>query len=113
MQSWFDVGAGAFQLLIVMTIAWIAVFLVSRITERRLRRKSPRRASGGSGVLGWLWDYSNPIGIGSLFAGAAYLIWAMNWGGGLGTGPTALVILLMMAGGFMIGFAPASPGKRH
>ena len=113
MLSWFDAASAAFQLLIVMTIAWVTVFLVSRVAERRLRRSGPGGRSSASGALGWLWNYSNPIGIGTLLAGAGYLVWAMNWGPGLASSPTALVILRMMAGGFLIGLAPTMPGRRR
>lgn len=113
MLSWFEAASAAFQLLVVMTIAWVAVFLVSRVAERRLRRSGPGGRAGGTGALSWLWNNSNPIGIGTLLAGAAYLIWAMNWGPGLASGPTALVIMLMTLGGFLIGFAPIIPGRRR
>ena len=81
------------------------------MVERRLRpRGRGERRGGGPGILGavaWLWDYSNVIGIPTLLLGTAYLIWTMNWGPGLDSGPTMLIVLLMMAAGCLIGFGPA------
>ena len=82
------------------------MFLVTRVVEQRLRRKRRRPGPGALAALGWLWEYSNVIGIPTLLLGTAYLIWSMNWGPGLNSGPTMLVILLMMAAGFLIGFGP-------
>ena len=109
MQSWWEGGVPALRLLLLMTLGWCAVFLVTRVVERRLRppgRGDRRRGTGVVGAVGWLWSYSNVIGIPTLLLGAAYLIWTMNWGPGLESGPTMLIILLMMAAGFLIGFGP-------
>ncbi len=106
MQSWWDTGSAAFQLLIALVLGWAAVFLVARVVEGRLRRKHVRGSGGALGALGWVWAYSNVIGIPTLVFGAGYLIWTMNWGPGLSAGPTMLIILLMAAAGFLIGFGP-------
>jgi hypothetical protein len=105
MQSWWEGGVAAFQLLVMMGLGWLIVFLVAQVVEQRVGRKRRGKGSGRS-VLGWFWNYANPIGIATLLSGAAYLIWSMTWGPGLSAGPTMLVILLMLAAGFLIGFAP-------
>jgi hypothetical protein len=105
MQAWLDAAAGAFQLLVVLIVGWFVVWFVSQLAERRLRRKGP----GGPGLmagLGWLWEYSNVIGIPTMVFGAVYLVWTLFWGPGLSAGPTMMVILLMTAAGFLIGFGP-------
>ncbi len=109
-QAWWEGGLPALRLLLLMGLAWCAVFMVARLVEWRLRGPSGGgRGHGGASVLGTaarLWEYSNVIGIPTLLLGAAYLIWAMNWGPGLEGGPTMLIILAMMAAGFLIGFGP-------
>ena len=106
MQSWFESAQAALQLVLMLVLGWTTIFLVSRVLEQRLSRKRPRRGPGALDALGWLWDYSNVIGIPTLLLGAGYLIWSMNSGPGLGTGPTMLVILLMVVAGFLVGFGP-------
>jgi len=110
MQASWEGGSAALRLLLLMGLGWCAVFAVTRLVEWRLRGPSGSgRRHGGAGVLGAvgrLWEYSNVIGIPTLLLGAAYLIWAMNWGPGLEGGPTMLVILAMMAAGFLVGFGP-------
>ena len=109
MQSWWEGGLPALRLLVLMGLGWCAVFLVARVVERRLRprgRGGRRDGPGIRSVVGWLWDYSNVIGIPTLLLGAAYLIWTMSWGPGLESGPTMLIIMLMMAAGFLVGFGP-------
>jgi hypothetical protein len=108
MQAFVDTWLAALQLTVMLVIGWVVVYLVSRVTERRLRRKS--RGGSAQGLLAttsWVWDNSNIIGIPTLLFGAAYLIWSMNWGPGLSAGPTMLVIFLMAAAGCLIGIAPA------
>lgn len=105
MQIVFESWIGALQLLLLMTIGWFMVWLVSRSVEHRLRRKD-RRAPGIVATLNLVWDYSNVIGIPTLLLGTAYLIWTMGWGPGLSSGPTALVILMMALAGLLIGFGP-------
>ena len=75
-----------------------------RDVERRLRGKSSVSAIWES--FAWLWDNSNVIGIPILVLGAVYLIWAMNYGPGLG-GPTLLIVLLMGAATALVGLAPS------
>jgi hypothetical protein len=41
-----------------------------------------------------------------LILGAAYIIWAMNYGSGLGS-ETLLILMLMAAAACLIGFAPS------
>lgn len=106
MQLWWEGSLAAAQLLLLMTIGWLTVFLASRAVEQRLTRKRHRAGPATLSALSWLWAYSNVIGIPTLLFGSAYLIWSMNWGGGLSSGPTALVVLLMMVAGFLIGFGP-------
>jgi hypothetical protein len=105
MQTVLDAWAAGLQLLVLMIVGWCTVFVVSRTVEQRLRRKG-RRSPGIVATLGWVWDYSNAIGILTLLLGTAYLIWAMSWGPGLSAGPTALVILTMALAGLLIGFGP-------
>jgi len=107
MQPLFGGGAAACQLLLMLAIGSLAVFMVSRVLEQRMGRKKPSRGPSALDALGWLWDYSNLIGIPVLLAGAAYLLWSLNWGPGLSTGPTMLVVLLMMVAAFLIGFGPS------
>ena len=107
MQGWFDSAQAALRLLLMLVLGWTAIFLVTRILEQRLDRKRPRRGPSSLDALGWLWSYSNVIGIPTLILGAAYLIWSMNSGTGLGGGPTMLVILLMTGAGFLVGFGPS------
>jgi hypothetical protein len=103
MQGVFDSAAAAFTLLIILIIGWLTVLLVATLVERRMRGRS----AGPSMWAGftWIWDYSNMIGIPLLIVGAAYLIWAINYGPGVG-GIGMLVIMLMAAAGALIGFAP-------
>ena len=109
MQTVLDGGAAAIQVLVMMIAGWISVYLVTRILEPRIRGAGRGRRRGGVGTLGavgWLWDYSNVIGIPTLLFGTAYLVWSMYWGPGLSSGPTLLIILLMSAAGLLIGFGP-------
>jgi len=104
MQGIFDTAAAAFSLLSILTIGWLTVAAVATVVERKLRG-----SAAGPGMWSsftWVWDKSNVIGIPMLVIGAAYLIWAMNYGPGLG-GITMLVIMLMGAAAALIGFAPS------
>ncbi len=105
MQTWLESGAAAFQLLVMLGLGWLIVFLVAELVERRVGGKRHRKGSAGT-ILGWLWDYSNMIGIPTLLLGAAYLIWSMTWGPGVSAGPTMPIVLLMTVAGFLIGFGP-------
>ena len=106
MQSWWQSGFAALQLLIMLVVGWFAVFLVTSLLEQRMRRNERGRKGGMLATLGWVWAYSNVIGIPTLLLGAAYLLWSMSSGAGLNSGPTMLVILLMSAAAFLIGFGP-------
>jgi hypothetical protein len=88
----------------MLLIGWAAVFLVTSYVERRVRGKST--AAGLMASFTWLWDNANVIGIPILLVGAAYLIWAMNYGPGLG-GITFLVVMLMGAATALVGLAPS------
>jgi len=104
MQGVLDSAAAAFTLLVILIIGWLTVLLAATLVERRLRGKN-----AGPGVWSsftWVWDNSNLIGIPLLLLGAAYLIWAINYGPGIG-GIGMLVIMLMAAAAALIGFAPA------
>ncbi len=94
----------AFTLLLVLFIGWGIVFAAGTMAERKFGKK--RGTQGVWAASTWVWDNANLIGIPTLLLGAGYLIWAMNYGPGLG-GPSLLVLLLMGAAGMLIGFAPA------
>jgi len=104
MQSIFATAQAAFMLVVVLAIGWTLVYLVSSMVERKLR--------GGRAVpnvwtsFTWVWDNANVIGIPTLILGAAYIIWAMNYGSGLGS-ETLLILMLMGAAACLIGFAPS------
>ena len=104
MQSIVATAQAAFLLVIVLLIGWTLVYLASSTVERKLR--------GGRAVpdvwasFTWVWDNANVIGIPTLILGAAYLIWAMNYGSGLGS-ETLLILMLMGAAACLIGFAPS------
>src|SRR5438552_1074636 len=104
MQSIISTAQAAFLLVVVLVIGWTLVYLASSAVERKLRggRAVPSIWSSFS----WVWDNSNTIGIPTLVLGAAYILWAMYYGPGLG-GPTLLILMLMAAAGFLIGFAPS------
>ena len=103
MQGVLDSAAAAFTLLVILIIGWLTVLLVATLVERRVRGKNAGPGMWDS--FTWVWDYSNQIGIPLLVLGAAYLIWAINYGPGLG-GIGMMVIMLMAAAGALIGFAP-------
>jgi hypothetical protein len=104
MQSIVATAQAAFLLVVVLLIGWTVVYLASSMVERKLR--------GGRAVpniwasFSWVWDNSNAIGIPTLILGTAYILWAMNFGPGLGS-ETLLILMLMAAAGFLIGFAPS------
>ena len=103
MQGVLDSAAAAFTLLVILIIGWLTVLLAATLVERRLRKNAgPSIWSSFT----WVWDNSNLIGIPLLLAGAAYLIWSINYGPGVG-GIGMLVIMLMAAAAALIGFAPA------
>lgn len=104
MQSIFATAQAAFMLVLVLLVGWTLVYIASSMVERKLR--------GGRAVpsiwssFTWVWDNANVIGIPTLILGAAYIIWAMNYGSGLGS-ETLLILMLMAAAGCLIGFAPS------
>jgi hypothetical protein len=104
MQDILNSASAAFTLLVILIIGWLTVLLAATLVERRLRGK--HGAPGLWASFTWVWDNSNLIGIPLLLAGAAYLIWAINYGPGVG-GIGMLVIMLMAAAAALIGFAPA------
>jgi uncharacterized membrane protein len=104
MQGIFASAQAAFTLLLILIVGWVIVFLAGSLAERKFGKKQ-----GGESfwsAFTWVWDHANLIGIPMLVFGAAYLIWAMNYGPGLG-GPSLLVLMLMGAAGMLIGFAPS------
>jgi hypothetical protein len=104
MQSIITTAQAAFLLVVVLMVGWTAVYLASSMVERKLR--------GGRAIpdiwssFTWVWDNSNAIGIPTLVLGTLYLVWAMYYGPGLGS-ETLLILMLMAAAGFLIGFAPS------
>jgi hypothetical protein len=104
MQGILNSAAAAGTLLVMLFVGWIAVFIVTSYVERRVRGKSTAASLMSS--FTWLWDHANVIGIPILVAGTVYLIWAMNYGPGLGGG-TFLVVILMGAATALVGLAPS------
>ena len=103
MQGILETARAALTLVLLLIVGWTVVFLVGSLVERKLsggKRRSDLWAS-----FAWVWDHANLIGIPTLVIGAAYMIWALNSGIGLG-GPTLLVLLLMGAAVMLVGFAP-------
>jgi hypothetical protein len=104
MQGIFESATAALTLLVILIIGWLTVLAAATLVERRLRGKNA--GAGMWASFSWVWDNSNLIGIPLLLLGAAYLIWAINYGPGLG-GIGMLVIMLMAAAAALIGFAPS------
>jgi hypothetical protein len=104
MQGILESASAAFTLLVILIIGWLTVLAAATLVERRLRGKNASSSVWSS--FTWVWDNSNLIGIPLLLLGAAYLIWAINYGPGIG-GIGMLVIMLMAAAAALIGFAPA------
>jgi hypothetical protein len=104
MQSIVATAQAAFLLVVVLIIGWTLVYLAASLVERKLRggRAAPSIWSGFT----WVWDNSNLIGIPTLILGTVYIIWAMSYGPGLGS-ETLLILMLMAAAAFLIGFAPS------
>jgi hypothetical protein len=94
----------AFTLLVVLFVGWGLVFAAAYYMERKLQRGKSGQQAWNS--FTWLWDNANLIGIPTLVLGAVYMVWALNYGPGIG-GPSALVLLLMGAAAALIGFAPS------
>lgn len=104
MQGILDTAAAAFTLLMVLLVGWALVFAAGFFMERKLRRGSTAQHIWNS--MTWVWDNANLIGIPTLVLGAIYMIWALNYGPGIG-GPSLLILMLMGAATLLIGFAPA------
>jgi hypothetical protein len=104
MQGIVNSAAAAFTLLLILAIGWGLIFAVTSLVERKVRGKDA--GPGLWSVFAWVWDNSNVVGIPMLVIGTLYMIWAMNYGPGLG-GITMLVLLLMGAAAALVGLAPA------
>jgi hypothetical protein len=104
MQGILTTAQAAFTLVLMLVIGWTVVFIAGSLVERKL--KGPGRGPSIWTSFTWVWDNANIIGIPTLVVGALYIIWAMNYGPGLG-GPTLLILLLMATAGLLIGFAPS------
>lgn len=104
MQGIIDTARAAFTLLLVLFIGWTIVFIVGSIVERKFRRARPGDRSFFESFA-WVWDNANVIGIPTLVVGSLYMVWAINYGPGIG-GPSMLILMLMGAAALLIGFAP-------
>jgi hypothetical protein len=104
MQSIIATAQAAFLLVVVLVIGWTLVYLASSMVERKLR--GARAIPSIWTSFSWVWDNSNAIGIPTLIIGTVYILWAMNYGPGLGS-ETLLILMLMAAAGCLIGFAPS------
>ena len=104
MQGIWTSAAGAFTLLAMLFIGWAIVFIAGSLVERKIRRK--RNTASIWNSFTWVWDHANMIGIPTLILGTLYMLWALNYGPGLG-GPTLLILLMMGAAVMLIGFAPS------
>jgi hypothetical protein len=102
MQGILVSAQAALTLLLILLIGWTIVFVAGSLVERKLKGG---RAPSIWSSFAWVWDNANWIGIPTLVVGAAYIVWAMNYGPGLG-GPTLLILMLMATAGLLIGFAP-------
>jgi hypothetical protein len=104
MQGILDTARAAFTLLLLLLVGWTIVFVVGSLVERKIR--GSRSSTGLWSSFTWVWDHANVIGIPTLIIGTVYMIWALNYGPGLG-GPSLLILLLMGAAVMLIGFAPS------
>ena len=104
MQGIIGSAQAAFTLLVVLFVGWGLVFGAAYYMERKLQRGKSGKQVWDS--FTWLWDNANLIGIPTLILGALYMVWALNYGPGIG-GPSALVLLLMGAAAALIGYAPS------
>lgn len=103
MQGIIASAQAAFTLMVLLIVGWSIVWVAGGLVERRLKggRAAPLWES-----FSWVWDNSNAIGIPTLIIGTVYILWAMNYGPGLGS-ETLLILMLMAAAGLLIGFAPS------
>jgi hypothetical protein len=104
MQGILATAQAAFTLVLMLLIGWAIVFIAGSLVERKIRRG--RNTASFWNSFTWVWDHANQIGIPTLILGTAYMLWALNYGPGLG-GPTLLILLLMGAAVMLIGFAPS------
>jgi len=102
MQGILTSAQAALMLVLVLVIGWSVVWLAGVFVERKLKGN---RAPSIWSSFTWVWDNSNIIGIPMLILGTLYIVWAMNFGSGLGS-ETFLILMLMGAAGLLIGFAP-------
>ena len=104
MQGIVETAKAAFTLVLLLLIGWTVVFIIGSLVERKLKGSQGGPSFWSS--FTWVWDNANLIGIPTLLIGTVYMIWALNYGPGLG-GPTLLILLLMGAAVMLIGFAPS------
>lgn len=102
MQGIIATAQAAFTLVVLLLVGWTIVFVAGGLVERKLKGT---RAAPLWDSFSWVWDNSNAIGIPTLIIGTAYILWAMNFGPGLGS-ETLLILMLMAAAALLIGFAP-------
>jgi hypothetical protein len=104
MQGIVETAQAAFTLVLLLLVGWTIVFIAGSLVERKLG--GGQRGPGLLSSFSWVWDHANLIGITTLIVGTVYMIWALNYGPGLG-GPTLLILLMMGAAVMLIGFAPS------
>ena len=104
MQGILETAKAAFTLVLLLFVGWTVVFIVGGLVERKLSRGKNSADLWAS--FAWVWDHANLIGIPILIVGTFYIVWALNYGPGLG-GETLLILLVMGAAGMLIGFAPS------
>jgi hypothetical protein len=104
MQGILATAQAAFVLVALLFVGWTIVFIAGSLMERKL--KVGRNTASIWSSFAWVWDNANVIGIPTLIVGTLYILWALNYGPGLG-GPTLLILLLMGAAAMLIGFAPS------
>ena len=104
MQGILATAQAAFVLVALLFVGWTIVFIAGSLMERKL--KGGRNTTSIWSSFAWVWDNANVIGIPTLIVGTLYILWALNYGPGLG-GPTLLILLLMGAAAMLIGFAPS------
>jgi hypothetical protein len=104
MQGILATAQAAFVLVALLFVGWTIVFIAGSLMERKL--KGGRNTASIWSSFAWVWDNANAIGIPTLIVGTLYILWALNYGPGLG-GPTLLILLMMGAAAMLIGFAPS------
>jgi hypothetical protein len=104
MQGILDTARAAFTLVVLLIVGWTIVFIAGSMMERKL--KGGKNTASIWSSFTWVWDNANIIGIPTLIVGTIYMLWALNYGPGLG-GPTLMILLLMGAAVMLIGFAPS------